>query len=110
MATQTPSARPFLVGDPNRPVAAPPKGTPNRPSVPDAAPPAQSAPSIPWTSTPGSSHVSGYQYDGDAQLLTVAFHGGAQYRYAASPDVAKALQSARSKGSFVYHQLRGREV
>lgn len=61
-----------------------------------------------WTQTPNSSNVAGFEYDSEAQILTVEFKNGARYNYYDVPDtIADGMRSADSHGKYLARSVKG---
>jgi hypothetical protein len=55
-----------------------------------------------------SSNVRNISYDEDTRILEVEFHSGGVYHYSeVTPDVYAAFESASSKGTFLYENIKG---
>ena len=61
-----------------------------------------------WIDTPESSNITGFGYDGDAQVLTVEFKKGGRYQYYDVPQmVFDQMKAAPSKGQFLAQNIKG---
>jgi KTSC domain len=61
-----------------------------------------------WIATPESSTIAGFDYEKEAQVLTVEFKNGGRYNYYDVPEsVFDAMNAASSKGQFLAQNIKG---
>ncbi|NOR44425.1 MAG: KTSC domain-containing protein [Candidatus Delongbacteria bacterium] len=59
-----------------------------------------------WISTPQSSNVAGFSYDGS--ILTVGFNNGTRYKYFDVPqNIYEGMKSAISVGKYLNSEVKG---
>lgn len=61
-----------------------------------------------WIDTPESSNLQRFMYNEESQVLTVEFKNGGVYEYYDVPvNIYEGLVNADSKGSYLYHYIKG---